>query len=184
MTPVSKSLSPAVTKGLLRPLGRAWKRYVEAFPGDPEERQPVHSVYGGAHLFKADTAKKLGEFALRSLRESAPHASSFGAALNLDPRLAETIYDRVIRKLEAEAVETVKLFVTEQAAQRFGASPERIRREVRSSRWVTSQIGKRKGGTSSSTRMMPGVSRAISSIMAPMPMPWRTRAQWAVEWSQ
>jgi citrate lyase beta subunit len=109
MKPVSKSLSPAVTKGLLRPLGRAWKRYVEAFPGDPEERQPVHSVYGGAHLFKADTAKKLSEFALRSLRESAPHASSFGAALNLDPRLAETIYDRVVRKLEAEAVEDFRI---------------------------------------------------------------------------
>jgi hypothetical protein len=53
----------------------------------------------------------------------------------------------------------------------------RIRREVRSSRWVTSQIGNRTGGTSSRTRTMPGVSRAISSIMAPMPRPWRTRAQ-------
>src|SRR3989344_5326774 len=60
----------------------------------------------------------------------------------------------------------------------------RIRREVRSSRWDTSQMGKRTGGRSSSTRTMPGVLRAISVIMAPMPMPWHTSAQWATVWSE
>ena len=105
----NRSLSVAATKGLLRPLGKAWKDYTAAFPGDPEERQPVHSVYGGAHLFRADTAKKLGELALRALRENAPQASSLGSALSLDPRLAETIHARVVHKLEVEPVEDFRI---------------------------------------------------------------------------
>ncbi len=109
LKPARKSLSPAATKALLRPLDKAWKNYVIAFPGDPEERQPVHSVYGGAHLFKADTAKRFSDLSLKALREYAPHASVMAAALNLDPRLAETIYDRVIRKLEHEAVEDFRI---------------------------------------------------------------------------
>ena len=35
------------------------------YPGDTAARQPVHTVYGGAHLFKADVAKKLGAAALK-----------------------------------------------------------------------------------------------------------------------
>ena len=32
-------------------------RVAEQFPGDSPQRQPVHTVYGGAHLFKADAAR-------------------------------------------------------------------------------------------------------------------------------
>ncbi len=109
MKPTRRSLSAGATRDLLRPLGRAWKKHAASFPGEPEERQPVHSVYGGAHLFRADTARKLGGLALKAMRESAPHAASFGAALNLDPRLAQTIYDRVVHKLEVEAVEDFRI---------------------------------------------------------------------------
>ena len=35
-------------------------RVAQQFPGDSSARQPVHVVYGGAHLFKADAAQKLG----------------------------------------------------------------------------------------------------------------------------
>lgn len=69
----------------------------------------MHSVYGGAHLFRADTARKLGDLALRSLREGAPSAASFAAALNLDPRFAETIHARVVHKLEVEPVEDFRI---------------------------------------------------------------------------
>ena len=106
---VKRSLSPAATKGLLAPLGKAWKNYAAAFPGDPEERQPVHSVYGGAHLFKADTGKKFSELALKGLRENAPDAATLTSALNLDPRLATTIYERVQQKLLREAVEDFRI---------------------------------------------------------------------------
>ena len=39
------------------------------FPGSAGERQPVHTVYGGAHLFKFNTTRKLGETAQRFLKE-------------------------------------------------------------------------------------------------------------------
>ncbi len=109
MKPVKRSLSPEATRGLLRPLAKAWKTHVAAFPGDPEERQPVHSFYGGAHLFKASTAKKLGELSLKALKEYAPHASTLASALSLEARLGEVIYDRVARKLEVEAVEDFRI---------------------------------------------------------------------------
>ena len=109
MKTVRKSLSPAAVRGLLKPLGKAWKSYTAAYPGDPEERQPVHSVYGGAHLFRADTAKKLGELSLKALRETAPDAASLGAALDLDPRLADSIHRRVVEKLEKEPVEDFRI---------------------------------------------------------------------------
>ena len=47
-------------------------------------RQPVHTVYGGAHLFAPDTATKLGAIAMRTLREYAPDAGVLAAALGLD----------------------------------------------------------------------------------------------------
>ena len=48
-------------------------------------RQPVHVVYGGAQLFKADTTRKLGRLAERILAEYAPDA----AALAEVPTAAE-----------------------------------------------------------------------------------------------
>ena len=63
-------------------------------------RQPLHTVYGGAHLFKADTARRLGERALSALEEHGAPAE-FGAAfgLDVDAALARTIRDRVAAKL-------------------------------------------------------------------------------------
>jgi citrate lyase beta subunit len=43
----------------------------------------VHTVYGGAHLFRADTAKRLGEKALQTLGEYAPDFISFAKAIEL-----------------------------------------------------------------------------------------------------
>jgi citrate lyase beta subunit len=109
MKPAKRSLSPTTTRTLLRPLGKAWKKYVAAFPGDPETRQPVHSVYGGAHLFKADTAKKLSELSLKALHESAPEPAILASALGFDQRFADAIHARVVRKLETEAVEDFRI---------------------------------------------------------------------------
>ena len=43
---------------------RAQSRFARQYPGDSGARQAVHTVYGGAHLFKAETPAKLGELAL------------------------------------------------------------------------------------------------------------------------
>lgn len=90
-------------------LTQANQELVAFYPGDSLERQPVHSVYGGAHLFKADTAQKLGALALKSLAEYAPDASVLAQAVNLPGDLAETIYERVCHKLQTEPVEDLRI---------------------------------------------------------------------------
>jgi len=58
---------------LLQALGEANKKFQQTYPGDKPERQPVHTVYGGANLFKADTCVKMGEVALKNLQTYAPN---------------------------------------------------------------------------------------------------------------
>jgi citrate lyase beta subunit len=72
-------------------------------------RQPIHTVYGGAHLFKADTAAKLGATALRVMGEHAPDAAALAAAVEMAPALAERVYARVKEKLTREPVEDFRL---------------------------------------------------------------------------
>lgn len=49
----------------------------------PAHRQPIHTVYGGAHLFRADTAVRLGRKALAALDTFAPDAPTFARAIGL-----------------------------------------------------------------------------------------------------
>jgi len=79
------------------------------YPGDTAARQPVHTVYGGAHLFKADVARKLGAVALKSLHDHAPDAATLADALNLDGALAERLYPRVVDKLTREPIEDFRI---------------------------------------------------------------------------
>jgi citrate lyase beta subunit len=78
-------------------------------PAGRSERQPVHTVYGGAHLFAADTTAKLGAIALRTLREYAPDAAALATALGLDRDLSARLYPRVAEKLEREPVEDYRI---------------------------------------------------------------------------
>ena len=73
------------------------------------ERQPVHTVYGGAHLFTADTAAKLGAIALRTLREHAPDAEALATAIGLNRELSARLYPRLVEKLEREPVEDYRI---------------------------------------------------------------------------
>ncbi|HXN55716.1 MAG TPA: phosphoenolpyruvate kinase [Myxococcales bacterium] len=79
------------------------------YPGEAGQRQPVHTVYGGAHLFKSDTVRKLGELALEALSRYAPSATVFADAIGVDPGIAETVFTRVREKLRREAVEDYRL---------------------------------------------------------------------------
>src|SRR3954471_5042695 len=94
---------------ILDALDKGNVRVAEQFPGDSSARQPVHVVYGGAHLFKADAAQKLGAVALRALQEHAPDAAVLAAALGLEPALAARIYPRVVEKLTREPVEDFRI---------------------------------------------------------------------------
>lgn len=61
---------------------------MEDYPGETGRRQPVHTVYGGAHLFKSDSAARLGKVAARALADHAPDFVIFARALGL-PRSDE-----------------------------------------------------------------------------------------------
>jgi len=89
-------------------LDTALADFAQRFPGESAARQPVHTVYGGAQLFKSDTTKKLGEIALRSLDANAPDPMTFARAIGLQ-RDEETVYTRVVEKLRREPVEDFRI---------------------------------------------------------------------------
>ncbi len=99
------TLHAAALRATLDRLSEANLKLARSHPGDSGRRQPVHTVYGGAHLFKADAATKLGAIALRALEEYAPTPADLAEALGLPERLAEVIHGRVAEKLAREPVE-------------------------------------------------------------------------------
>jgi citrate lyase beta subunit len=103
------SLGSDVTAPIFAKLARANDAFVARTPGDGSARQPVHTVYGGAHLFRAGTAARLGELARASLASYAPDAPSLAAAIGLAPEIADAVHARVVEKLDREAVEDFRI---------------------------------------------------------------------------
>src|SRR5260370_13790207 len=80
---MKRLLPPESLQDIAAQLAQAHKAFESRYPGATGGRQPVHTVYGGAHLFRANTARRLGDTALRSLDEFAPDFSSFSKAISL-----------------------------------------------------------------------------------------------------
>jgi citrate lyase beta subunit len=106
---VKRTLAPEDVQMALAQIGDANREFAERFPGDSPRRQPVHTVYGGAQVFRSDTAPRLGALARRSLEEYAPEPGDFGRALGLPGDLAARIHDRVAKKLAREPVEDFRI---------------------------------------------------------------------------
>lgn len=83
--------------------------FTATYPGESGRRQPVHTVYGGAQLFKADSALRLGSLAVRSFETFAPDAATFASVLGIPVVLADTIFERVAEKIGREAVEDFRI---------------------------------------------------------------------------
>jgi citrate lyase beta subunit len=132
------TLDESVLEALAGPLRSANAAFARRYPGERPHRQPVHTVYGGAHLFKSTTARRLGEIARRMLSEFAEDEVTFArvlalpgadrlpnlpdrfsgvkARLKVEARATESpaafagsIYRRVIDKLEREPVEDFRI---------------------------------------------------------------------------
>lgn len=103
------SLEPRTLETLSAGLKAAQEEFVARFPGDSGARQPVSVIYGGAQLYKAESAQKLGALARQALATYAPDATSLGEALGLPLALAEKVHPRVVAKLEREAVEDQRI---------------------------------------------------------------------------
>jgi len=101
------SFQPEEIAKISAALGDANKAFMRYYPGESNRRQAVHTVYGGAHLFRADSAQKLGTVALRSLDEYAPDAKTLAGAIGIDA--SEKIYARIVEKLRREPVEDFRL---------------------------------------------------------------------------
>ena len=113
--------------------------FQKVYPGDRPERQPVHTLYGGANLFKYDAAAALGQRALDIFNLYAPDFVVFGKVFGLEgadrlPKntsaaalkkayeklspvkkkqhpayLSYEVYHKVVRKLEKEAIEDFRI---------------------------------------------------------------------------
>ncbi|SHJ60519.1 HpcH/HpaI aldolase/citrate lyase family protein [Hymenobacter daecheongensis DSM 21074] len=134
------SIQDADKTALLDQLGAANLKFQHTYPGDKPDRQPVHTVYGGANLFKADTCVRMGDIALNNLRTYAPNFVELARVLQLkghehlpttekdiadltarldamSPQerkqehawLAYSVYNKIIKKLEREAVEDFRI---------------------------------------------------------------------------
>ena len=109
MSVMSTSLSAEDIREATLGLVDANADFARRFPGETTSRLPVHTVYGGAHLFRADTAQKLGATALRALDEHAPDATMFAAVFGLPGEQAVTVRQRVAEKLRHAPVEDLRV---------------------------------------------------------------------------
>jgi citrate lyase beta subunit len=94
---------------VLDTLDQGNRRIAARYPGEVPRRQPVHTMYGGAHLFRADTVPKLGAIALRTLQQHAPDAGVLADAIGCDHDLAARIYPRLVDKLQREPIEDFRI---------------------------------------------------------------------------
>ncbi|MGI8819756.1 MAG: DUF6986 family protein [Chthoniobacterales bacterium] len=105
------SLQSNEIETVMSALSAANQRFMRRYSGESNRRQAVHTLYGGAHLFKADSAQRLGAVALRSLEEYAPDAATLARVVGMegDEQLARKVYDRIVEKLQREAIEDFRL---------------------------------------------------------------------------
>lgn len=136
---MSTSIPAKKKDELFTKLKEANTSFQQIYPGDRTERQPVHTLYGGANLFKYDAAKSLGLRALEIFNIYAPDFVSFGKAFGLDgienidtklsvedirkkyetlstqerknhpARLSYEVYNKVVSKLKTEAIEDFRI---------------------------------------------------------------------------
>jgi citrate lyase beta subunit len=73
------------------------------------QRQPVHTVYGGAHLFNCNTAAKLGANARALVDKVALSAADFAEFLGISSGDGDRVRERVLHKLQHEPVEDLRI---------------------------------------------------------------------------
>jgi hypothetical protein len=120
------SLSADTTREIFSRLQQSNSRFAESYPGETGRRQPVHTVYGGAHLFKSDTAQRLGALARRSVDQFAPDFVVFAKAIG--------IYGAAALDNSPEEVRTL--------TSRLETSPDGVRQQNRAA-WMAHTIYQR-----------------------------------------
>lgn len=108
---MSTSIPSTQKEQLFNKLKEANTTFQQIYPGDRSDRQPVHTLYGGANLFKYDSAASLGKRALEIFETYAPDHNVFGNVfgMNNTTGFSKRIYDKVIAKLRTEAIEDFRI---------------------------------------------------------------------------
>ncbi len=97
------SIEDIERESLLGVLKLANLAFQELYPGDKPDRQPVHTVYGGANLFKSETCVKMGEIALKNFQTYAPDFVTLAKVLKLEGHEKLPGSEKKIKKLVKEA---------------------------------------------------------------------------------
>ncbi len=108
---MSTSIPTSQKEQIFNKLKEANTSFQQIYPGDRSERQPVHTLYGGANLFKSDSAISLGKRALEIFETYAPDHNVFGNVFGMDNTtdFSKRIYNKVLAKLRAEAIEDFRI---------------------------------------------------------------------------
>jgi hypothetical protein len=91
------------------PLARANQAFGRCYPGERAARQPVHTVYGGGHRFRRDTAPRLGQMALGALEKYGGGRGEFARAVGFPTDLTDVVYQQIREKLSREPVEDYRI---------------------------------------------------------------------------
>ncbi len=131
---MKKSIKKSQRNSIFGELRTANLQFQQAYPGDRPERQAVHTVYGGAQLFKSTTAASLGKVALSNLLTYAPDFATFARAFQLPgadklPRQKRSI-DRLEKQLQAMTPEVRKTKPAWLAWQVYHKVIEKLQREA------------------------------------------------------
>ncbi len=110
---MDKILDNSFLKTIYAQLEQANSNFLQNYPGESGERQPVHTVYGGAHLFTAGLAQKFGNLGMRSLETFGTNFAHFA---------------RVLQMPGYETLPTAAKAI-EELAQKLGLESEKVRLE-------------------------------------------------------
>jgi citrate lyase beta subunit len=94
------SIKETEEENVLSELRTSNLRFQKTYPGDKPDRQPVHTLYGGANLFKSDTCVKMGSVALKNLQTYAPNFAVLARVLELEGHQSLPRKDKEIERLE------------------------------------------------------------------------------------
>lgn len=75
----------------------------------PSRRQPIHVVYGGAQLFKAETTDKLARIAREFFERYTGEPETLSEVLGVDGRIVSDVHALIKNKLRAEPVEDFRI---------------------------------------------------------------------------